>query len=127
MQIGLAGRPPKPGRAGVFDRSKTGGHRDGLDARRIQRGRDAHRARLDVHACLDSPGIHDRPVRITCPGRGSRPRLSLEITNQNITFVKQLPRGLKFHLPESCPVDVGFPSQVKTISGLEYLARKGVL
>jgi len=53
--------------------------------------------------------------------------LSVEITNRDIIFVKQLPRGLKFHLPESCPSDAGFPAQVKTIAGLESLAKKGVL
>jgi hypothetical protein len=54
-------------------------------------------------------------------------KLSVEITNKDIVFVKQLPRGLKFHLPESCPVEIGMPVQVKTLSGLEYLAKKGVL
>lgn len=54
-------------------------------------------------------------------------QFTAEITNKNLTFVKQLPRGIKFKLPESCPVDVGFPAQVSTIAGLEYLARKGVL
>jgi hypothetical protein len=54
-------------------------------------------------------------------------KLSVEVANKDIIFVKQLPRGLKFHLPESCPSDAGFPAQVKTIAGLESLAKKGVL
>lgn len=54
-------------------------------------------------------------------------KLSLEITNDDITFVSMLPKGFKPKLPESCPVEPGYPIQVKTISGMEYLARKGVL
>jgi hypothetical protein len=54
-------------------------------------------------------------------------KLSLEFGNKNLTFVKQLPAIGAFKLPESCPTDVGFPAQVNTIAGLEYLARKGVL
>jgi hypothetical protein len=54
-------------------------------------------------------------------------KFSVEITNKDIIFVNMLPKGFKFKLPESCPVDIGLPTQVKTISGLEYLARKGVL
>lgn len=52
-------------------------------------------------------------------------RMSLKIGNEDIVYVSMAPKGLK--LPESCPVEPGFPIQVKTISGLEYLARKGVL
>lgn len=52
-------------------------------------------------------------------------KLSVKIGNADITYASMAPRGFK--LPESCPVEVGFPIQVKTISGLEYLARKGVL
>lgn len=54
-------------------------------------------------------------------------KLSMEITNKNITFVKDM-KGLKASLPESCPAELGFiPSQAKTIASLEYLAKKGVL
>jgi hypothetical protein len=38
-----------------------------------------------------------------------------------------MPHGLKPSLPESCPAELGFLTQTKTIAGLEYLARKGVL
>ena len=57
-----------------------------------------------------------------------------------VFLVDVLAPGLKLAPPESCPVDAGFPfspdelvkrqplaSQVKTLSGMEYLARKGVL
>ena len=54
-------------------------------------------------------------------------KLSVKVGNEDINFVSMLPRGFKPSLPESCPVDIGFPTQVKTIAGLEYLARKGVL
>jgi hypothetical protein len=54
-------------------------------------------------------------------------KMSVELSNKNITFVKQMPHGLKPALPESCPVEIGFPTQSMTISALEYLARKGVL
>jgi hypothetical protein len=54
-------------------------------------------------------------------------KFTAEIINADLTYASMLPRGFKFKLPESCPVEVGFPVQVKTISGMEYLARKGVL
>jgi len=53
--------------------------------------------------------------------------LSVELTNKDITFVTDMPHGLKPALREGCPIDLGAPGQVKTIAGLEYLARKGVL
>jgi hypothetical protein len=53
-------------------------------------------------------------------------KLSVEVSNKNITYVKDV-KGLKPALPESCPAELGFPTQTKTIAGLEYLARKGVL
>lgn len=52
-------------------------------------------------------------------------KLSLQLGNEDLTFVSMLPKAFK--LPESCPVEPGYPIQVKTLSGLEYLARKGVL
>lgn len=54
-------------------------------------------------------------------------KMTLELTNKNVLFVKDMPKGLKPSLPESCPADLGFLAQTKTIAGLEYLARKGVL
>lgn len=54
-------------------------------------------------------------------------KLSVNVTNADLTFASMLPKGFKFHLPESCPVEPGWPIQVKTLAGLEYLARKGVL
>lgn len=54
-------------------------------------------------------------------------RLSLTIDNDDVVFVEHAPKGLKPRLPEGCPVDKGFLNQVKTIGGIEYLARQGVL
>jgi len=55
-------------------------------------------------------------------------KLSVKATNADLTWVSMLPKGLKdLTLPESCPVDVGFPTQTKTLVGMEYLARKGLL
>jgi hypothetical protein len=53
-------------------------------------------------------------------------KMSVELTNKNITFVKDMP-GLKPSVPESCPVEIGMPTQAMTISAMEYLAHKGVL
>ena len=53
--------------------------------------------------------------------------LSVEIKNKNLTFITDMPRGLKPALREGCPVELGFPTKVVTVAGLEYLARKGVL
>lgn len=54
-------------------------------------------------------------------------KMTLELTNKNVLFVKDMPKSLKPSLPESCPAELGFLAQTKTIAGLEYLARKGVL
>jgi hypothetical protein len=54
-------------------------------------------------------------------------KMTLELTNKNVLFVKDMPKGLKPSLPESCPAELGFLTQSKTIASLEYLARKGVL
>ena len=55
-------------------------------------------------------------------------KLSVELSNKNITYIKDMPHGLKPALPESCPAELGFlPTQAMTIASLEYLARKGVL
>lgn len=54
-------------------------------------------------------------------------KLSVTIDNSHVTFVQHMPKGLKPRLPEGCPVDKGFLNQVKTIAGVEYLARQGVL
>ena len=54
-------------------------------------------------------------------------KLAVELSNKNITYVKQMPKGLKPALPESCPAELGLPTQSMTIANLEYLARKGVL
>jgi len=55
-------------------------------------------------------------------------KLSVEVTNADLTWTSMLPKGLKgLTLPESCPVEPGWPIQVKTLAGMEYLARKGVL
>jgi hypothetical protein len=54
-------------------------------------------------------------------------KMTVELTNKNIVYVKDMPKGLKPALPESCPAELGFPTQSKTIANLESLARKGVL
>jgi hypothetical protein len=54
-------------------------------------------------------------------------KLSVELTNKNVIFVKDMPKGLKPRLPEGCPAELGFLTQTKTLAGLEHLARKGVL
>jgi hypothetical protein len=54
-------------------------------------------------------------------------KMTLELSNKNIVFIKDM-KGMKSGLPESCPAELGFlPTQTKTLAGLEYLARKGVL
>ncbi|MFL5351789.1 CHRD domain-containing protein [Archangium sp.] len=54
-------------------------------------------------------------------------KMSLELTNNNIVYIKDM-KGMKSGLPESCPAELGFlPTQTKTLAGLEYLAKKGVL
>jgi hypothetical protein len=54
-------------------------------------------------------------------------KYTVELTNKNVQFVKDMPKGIKPSLPEGCPAEIGLPGQMKTIAGLEYLARKGVL
>ncbi|MCE9666676.1 CHRD domain-containing protein [Myxococcus stipitatus] len=54
-------------------------------------------------------------------------KFSTELSNENVKFVNHAPPGLKPALPESCPVEIGMPVQTKTLAGLEWLARKGVL
>lgn len=53
-------------------------------------------------------------------------KLSVEVKNADLSFITRPPHGMKPVLPETCPIDIGF-DQTKTISGLDYLARKGVL
>jgi hypothetical protein len=66
-------------------------------------------------------GDHENPAKTFAKGK-----LSMELTNKNVVFVKDMP-GLKPSLPEGCPAELGLPGQVKTLAGLEYLAKKGVL
>jgi hypothetical protein len=55
-------------------------------------------------------------------------KLSLKISNDDLTWTSMLPKGVKqLTLPESCPVEPGYPTQTKTLVGMEYLARKGLL
>lgn len=54
-------------------------------------------------------------------------KLTVEAANKDLTWASMFPKGFKLALPESCPVEPGWPIQVKTIGGMEYLARKGVL
>jgi hypothetical protein len=84
------------------------------------------------HVHCGPPGVLG-PIIVDFGTFGSLPRLlangklSVELSNKNITYVKDMPHGLKPALPESCPVEIGFPTQSMTISAMEYLARKGVL
>jgi hypothetical protein len=55
------------------------------------------------------------------------PFLTVELTNKNITYIKDMPKGLKPALPESCAAEFGLPAQAMTVASMEYLARKGVL
>ena len=48
------------------------------------------------------------------------------ITNADINFITELP-GMAPELPEACPIGAGQPGQVKTISGMEHIAREGLL
>jgi hypothetical protein len=54
-------------------------------------------------------------------------KLSVELTNKNVTFVKDMPKTMKPVLPESCPAELGFIAQARTLASMEYLAKKGVL
>jgi len=87
---------------------------------------------LMFHVHCGPPGVLG-PIIVDFGELGSLPKLlasgklSVELSNKNITYVKQMPQGLKPALPESCPAELGFPTQAMTISALEYLARKGVL
>jgi hypothetical protein len=55
-------------------------------------------------------------------------RLSVKVGNSDLSWVSMLPKGFKdLSLPESCPVEIGFPAQVKTLIGMEHLARRGLL
>jgi CHRD domain len=53
-------------------------------------------------------------------------KLSVQLSNKDITYVKQSANGIKPALPESCPIDPGLPTP-STIAALEWLARKGLL
>jgi hypothetical protein len=73
------------------------------------------------------------PIVVDFSKKGSLPsllasgKLSVDVANEDLTYESMIPKGLKLKLPESCPVEAGLPGGVKTIGGLEYLARKGVL
>lgn len=54
-------------------------------------------------------------------------KMTVEVTNKYITYIKDMPKGLNPALPESCPAELGFPTQSMTVANLEALARKGVL
>jgi hypothetical protein len=87
---------------------------------------------LMFHIHCGPPGVLG-PIIVDLGSFGPLPRLlangklSLELRNQNIVYVKQMPQGLKPALPESCPAELGLPTQAMTVAALEYLARKGVL
>ncbi len=51
----------------------------------------------------------------------------VEIRNEHINVAERPMPGLKPHPPEGCPIDKGILTGVKTIGGLEFLAREGVL
>jgi hypothetical protein len=119
--------------------------RKSLGHGRIRFNRSLSRAFLDVeiegvnpedimmfHVHCGPPGILG-PIIVDLGEHGSMSKafvngkLSMELSNKNITFIKDMPHGLKPALPESCPAELGFASQAMTIASLEYLARKGVL
>lgn len=54
-------------------------------------------------------------------------KMAFEIVNSDINYASMFPKGFKLALPESCPAEPGWPIQTKTIGGMEYLARRGVL
>ncbi len=107
--------------------------------------RDLRRAYVDVeiknidpndilmfHIHCGPPGVLG-PIIVDFGKFGSLPKtlangkLSVELTDADITYVKDMPKGLKPALPESCPAELGLPTQSMTIAALDYLARKGVL
>ena len=74
------------------------------------------------------------PVLVDLGKFGSLPqklaggKLSVKLANEDLTWVSMLPKGLKnLTLPESCPAEIGFPTQTKTLVGMESLARRGLL
>lgn len=73
------------------------------------------------------------PVLVDLGKHGALPqklasgKLSVKLGNEDLTFVSMLPKGFKPSLPESCPVEIGFPAQTKTLVGMESLARRGLL
>ena len=73
------------------------------------------------------PIIVDFSKKGTLPSLLASGKMAVEVQNEDLTFESMIPKGIKLKLPESCPVEAGWPVQVKTIGGLEYLARKGVL
>jgi hypothetical protein len=111
----------------------------------IRFARDLSKAYVDVEIQGVNPAdiimfhIHCGPPGVLGPiivdfGESESPskkfvdgKFSVELTNKNVVFVKDAPKGLKATLPESCPAELGFLTQTKTLAGLEYLARKGVL
>jgi hypothetical protein len=110
----------------------------------IRFARDLSKAYVDVEIQGVNPAdiimfhIHCGPPGVLGPiivnfGESESPakkladgKFSMELTNKNVAFVKDMP-GLKPSLPESCPAELGFLAQTKTLAGLEYLAKKGVL
>jgi hypothetical protein len=87
---------------------------------------------LMFHIHCGAPGILG-PIVVDFGQQGSLPKLlasgklSLELRNKDLTYLKDMPRGLKPALPEGCPIDPAMVGQLQTIAGLDMLARKGVL
>jgi hypothetical protein len=148
QQPGDEGDAPKPLAKAVGLETSTPGlpreQRKSLGYGRIRFTKDLSKAYVDVeiaginpqdivmfHVHCGPPGVLG-PIIVNFGEFGDLTRnlasgkMSVELTNKNLTFVKDMP-GLKPSVPESCPVEIGMPTQAMTISALEYLAHKGVL
>jgi hypothetical protein len=73
------------------------------------------------------PIIVDFGKKVSLPALLASNKMSVEVFNEDLTYASMIPKAFRLKLPEGCPVEAALPGQVKTIGGLEHLARKGVL